>query len=48
LAKKIFRIQGKTAREMVGYPHRVSMVAVTAIPRRPSGKVEEFLSLWPG
>jgi hypothetical protein len=35
-------------RETLGHPYRVNVVAVTEIPRGPTGKFEEFLSLLPG
>lgn len=38
----------ETVRETLGHPYRVNVVAVTEIPRGPTGKFEEFLSLLPG
>jgi len=35
------------AREILGHPYRVQVVAVSEIPRGPTGKFEEFLSLLP-
>jgi phenylacetate-CoA ligase len=38
----------ETVRETLGHPYRVRVVTVTEIPRGPTGKFEEFLSLLPG
>lgn len=37
----------ETVRDTLGHPYRVNVVAVSEIPRGPTGKFEEFLSLLP-
>lgn len=38
----------ETARQVLGFPYQVQIVAVETIARGPTGKFEEFLSLLPG